>query len=501
MVALLSACPEWYCSNIHLRWSGMKFLHRHRFQVVFVLLAEILLATPSWTQTEIQIVRTPIPRKSKPAVAVIQGVRVIPERNGPSVEIVSSSPLVPNIATLEGPPRLVIDLPNATVRRKHIVYQSEQMTGVRVDQFQNDPPVARVVIDLLGPTAYKWDAAGNRLMVRLHAGGETAPETPTVAGFTEGVQPAAVPLSPGSSGALVEAGVRLAAGSSLTAGPDTAILNLTRGGQVRVCPRTTISVTSSPNGRDLMLGMSTGSLEAHYTLDASADSVLTPDFRIVLAGPGEFHYAVSVDSRGNTCVRSLPGNTASVIVSELIGDGTYQVKPAEQVVFRSGQLRTRDKDTPIDCGCPPPLPPVMRASGPTGPEISDASLPASSHLAQLNEQATPMAPLIPGSNNTDAARPSDQVTISTASPETAPLPPSQANDVHVQVEAPLVFRASNVPRPAEAPIEEAQQLPLTFGPRAASLQTVALPPPGSERKKQKPGFFGRVKGLFVAMFR
>jgi hypothetical protein len=408
--------------------------------------------------------------------------------------------VVPAIQSLDSPPRLVIDLSNARMglQHKRIPVLQEDILTIRAEQYQKDPPIMRIVLDLLVPYGYTWDVAGNRLMVRLKPAGdphEDPNEDPNAAGKKSPFQPAQVlSLAPAAApsvvpvtsgvGEVVLADKRFAAGSSLTAGSDTAVLRLSRGGEVRVCPGTTVSVTPSKSAKDLMLGMSTGALETHYALDASADTVLTPDFRILFAGPGEFHYAISTDSHGNTCVRTLKGNTSSVIVSELMGDRIYQVKPTEEAVFHSGRIDKVDTDVPLECGCPPQVP-VIRTSTPPMP-IPDSESPANTSL------------------DSDV-RKNDGRQMLSSGPETQPLPPAQPNDVHIQVDAPLVFHAKKRPAVPSAPMDEAATLPvMESSARPVRLEAQVQLPPAPAPSTQKAGHHGllrRIKGFFAAIFR
>jgi AMIN domain len=437
-------------------------------------------------------------------VTAIKSFRIVQEKDGPAVEILSTKPLIPSIQAISNPDRLVIDLPNAQLetQQKRISVQADQISSIRADQFQQNPPVARVVVDLLAPRAYTWDAAGNRLVVHLGKNPTEASSSPfqppTVPSLTPAPQPVVATVR--AAGPLALAGNDAGSGSSITAGPETAVLNLSSGGEVHVCPGTTVSVTPSQNRHNLMLSMNTGAMEAHFALDASSDSVMTPDFRILLVGPGEFHYAISADSQGNTCVRALPGNTAPAMVTELLGDRTYQVKATDQLVFRSGQLDRVDMAVPLECGCPPLRDAPLRALNNLPMQSRAQNEVQSAALPSVNANQSPAAETAHAENAPSTGAPA----------AAAPLDASVApNELHVQIEAPFVFHATG---PPPAPVEDVRALPLDSRPQAAPALAVPLPPPESETPKPAGtetasanhaptrGFLRKLGGFFAALF-
>ncbi|MGE0406607.1 MAG: hypothetical protein AB7O65_09920 [Candidatus Korobacteraceae bacterium] len=286
---------------------------------------------------------------------------------------------------------------------------------------------------------------------------------------------------------LAAGGMKVLSGSSVVAGEYTALLRLRRGGEVRFCPGTAVSIASTQPGRNLMVGMSTGQIEVNYRLEDSfnsADALVTPDFRILLEGPGDFRFAFGADNKGNTCVRSLPGNTGSAVVTELMGDASYQVRPQEEILFRAGKLAQRQRALPSDCGCPEP-PPVLRA-GNVQPE-------------------TPLPGAVPGGY---------PVTAQIAEPANAPRTPAPPPEIHLQVDVPFVFSAGPA-EPADvgqAQVEIVSLLPIRPTPRfrmevvappeiPAEPVAVAQQAPAEVPRPRKRSLLGRVGSFFSSIFR
>jgi hypothetical protein len=275
-------------------------------------------------------------------------------------------------------------------------------------------------------------------------------------------------------------------GSQLSAGIAAATLKLARGGQVRLCPRSGLTVNRG--GPGLMLGIGAGAIEIDYRLDKSAADVLvTPDFNVRLAGPGTYHWAVGVTSKGDTCFKPLRGNNSGIVVSELLGSDSYGLVADERADFPGGKLANHSS-LDGECGCPLPEPVVVATSDP----------------AADSKSATP--PII-ATNDV-----------------TAPLPPQRPGESHVEVETPFVFSAKSAgtTRPNVTAKLRFSSLPNVVFAQEEIAPTVLVEEPGKvstneakpasepeseskntkdEAKKEKKGFMGRVKGFFGSIFR
>lgn len=278
------------------------------------------------------------------------------------------------------------------------------------------------------------------------------------------------------------------AGSELSAGIAPARLKLNRGGQVRLCPRSSLSVNSGKFG--LMFAMNTGALEFDYTLfQRGADLLITPDFNIRLEGPGKYHFAVGTNKDGDTCVKTLPGNAAPIEFSELMSSASYRVRPQDSMLFHGGKL---NGNTPLptaeSCGCPETIPTMEAAATP------------SPHPVTQPPQGT--AAPVP------------------VSAPTAEIPADRPGQVHVEVDTPFVFSAKNAAgvEPYAAAKLSLSSMPNLFFvqetidpvvlPEKPAQVSVRQEPPAqpavspqpAQQRKEKKGFFGKLKGMFSGIF-
>lgn len=271
---------------------------------------------------------------------------------------------------------------------------------------------------------------------------------------------------------LAGSGTSVLSGSQIAAGAQTATLKLERGGNVLVCPGTSLSVSSSQNGRQLLFSVNSGNIELDYPIGSASDNLLTPDFRLLLPGPGKIHVAMRVTANGDTCVESLPSNSSSLVVAEAMGDESYQVKQDEAVLFKSGHIQgaTRARQS---CGCPAPAP-VQVAKVTPPPPAAPTKLPPTSGAA-----------------------------MAAAMDESAPVMP----DTHLSMEAPFVFSGAGVPPDMTAVVAHLK-LDST---QLVSLQPTVLPPgkKKSEPKSQtvasnsaeeKRGVFSKIGAFFASIF-
>jgi hypothetical protein len=251
----------------------------------------------------------------------------------------------------------------------------------------------------------------------------------------------------------------IAKSGTVTSGNKTTEVVLPRRGVLRVCASTSVHLSSDasvPAGETpgLMMALDHGAVEASFATGQNSDILLTPDFRILIGGPGSADVKVRLGQHGDTCVDNPGANAPYVVVSSVFEGGAYRVQPGQRVMFQHGSLKEVVDQEKEPCGCPPEA----------RPGSNDFPLAQSAGLAPL-EKPVPAAP-----------------------PPAPPANPPQKP----QLNEPLVYTA---PRAAQ---DQAPQQPAPTATPAAPAQTVQPSAPAPTKKKA--GFFRSIGRFFKKVF-
>jgi len=106
-----------------------------------------------------------------PAPVVVRNVSVVQGDGTINVEIATNGPITPKATRLSAPARIVLDFPNSIPagRNQIVPVESEDVKEVRLAQFQADPPVVRVVIDMASARPYDLSSSGNKITLKLRS--------------------------------------------------------------------------------------------------------------------------------------------------------------------------------------------------------------------------------------------------------------------------------------------------------------------------------------------
>ena len=150
----------------------------------------------------------------------------------------------------------------------------------------------------------------------------------------------------------------IAASGAITSGSETTPVTLPHRGVLRVCASTTVKLaadSSVPAGETpgLTMAMDHGAVELSFATGRNSDILLTPDFRILIGGPGAAEVKVRLGQHGDTCVDNTGVNAPYVLVSSVFEGGAFRVQPGQRVMFEHGSLRDVVDNEKEPCGCPP----------------------------------------------------------------------------------------------------------------------------------------------------
>ncbi|WP_433974075.1 nuclease [Tunturiibacter lichenicola] len=200
---------------------------------------------------------------------------------------------------------------------------------------------------------------------------------------TVGVQDATI------AGALEVSNGRavLVGNTTVTARDKTAEVELKRGGSVKVCATSGLHVTSGQSAAGvtpaLMLALDRGAIEVKMAA-TTRDVVMTPDLRFSLKGDGPLDLQLRVTKNGDTCVENRGAQAPVLNVADPFGDGTYELRAGQHVLFEHASLKEVVDHENSSCGCPPEQPTMTVADA-----LLSGGAPGSGDAAKTAAEAHP----------------------------------------------------------------------------------------------------------------
>jgi len=149
----------------------------------------------------------------------------------------------------------------------------------------------------------------------------------------------------------------IATNGAITAGTNTTDVTLPHRGVLRVCSSTTVKLASDASvPKDevpgLMMVIDHGAVEASFATGRNSDVLLTPDFRILIGGPGSADVKVRLGQHGDTCVDNAGANAPYVLVTSVFDNALYRVQAGQRVMFQHGSVSAVVDAEKESCGCP-----------------------------------------------------------------------------------------------------------------------------------------------------
>ena len=245
---------------------------------------------------------------------------------------------------------------------------------------------------------------------------------------------------------------RLENNATITAGRDTAKVQLARGGAVDICSgstvhlsQTTVAVPRPP----LMIALDRGATEVRMQA-GKTDVLLTPDMRFELSDAAALDLRIRVVANGDTCVDNAGKDAPILHVTSPYDDSAYLIRAGQRVLFEHGSLREVVDNESSSCGCPrhadepgvaPKIPQTQAArenpfpaavseglqqpavpQAPAGQEHVQVST-ALNYSGETNTASGPPPPAVPASSSQPRAVSPSQI----PPPLTAPAAPVQAS--------------------------------------------------------------------------